>query len=522
MKYLITILLFTVNHIAFSQVGIGITTPASSAQLDITSTTRGLLPPRMATSQRDAIVSPVAGLVIFNTTTGQLEIYNGTSWNSINSLIAANSPVKRLYGTNAAEFVNDLKATPDGGFIFVGSTPGFNNGSLMGISSNGNSDCWVVKLDAKGSIDWQKLYGSNAADGGLSVINTTDGGYAVTGYASAANGSFNGTVYNGQTDVFILKLDASGNIQWKKLYGGSFSDIGYSIGQTTSDGGYVISGISNSSNTGTLSSITGNGNNDFYIIKTDASGNILWQKLYGGAHDDQSYCIQVCNDGSLVCFGYAASSNTGNLIGVTNNGAAGTKDAFILKLTSAGALSWQKLLGGSGEEIGFYISQTADNGFIFAAASNSPNNGTLTGTINNGSHDGWMVRTDGNGNLLWQKLLGGLYGEYPYFVKETPDNGFLVTGTSASSNSGTIPYTNNGSADAWVIRLDASGNTMWQRLYGGSLDENNSTTAAILPDGSIMLGSSSTSSNSGTLAGIMGYGSNDAWIFKIDKYGNPF
>ncbi len=521
MKIFYTLLFCSICFNVFAQVGIGTANPAPSAKLDITSTNQGLLPPRMTTTQRDGIASPAAGLMIYNTSSNEIEFFNGSSWSSISSLLGANLPVKRLYGTYASEYIHDLKETPDGGFIFVGYTVGYNNGSLTGINSNGNNDCWVVKLDAKGIIQWQKLLGSSASDVGYSVINTSDGGYAITGSAGGGNGSFTGAIFNnGPTDAFLIKLDVSGNIQWQKLYGGSLTDIGYSLGQTT-DGGFVIAGASNSSNTGTLTGFVGNGGFDSYIIKTDASGNILWQKLAGGNANDLFNSMQVCSDGSLIFLGNSASSSTGTLLGVSNNGIVGTNDSFILKLTSAGTLLWQKLLGGSSEEYGNFVSQTADNGFLLISLSNSNGTGTLTGTVNNGSYDAWIVKIDVNGNLLWQAVLGGSGYENPYFVKETSDNGFLVTGYSNSSNSGTIPFTSNGNNDVWVIKLNTNGSTAWQKLYGGGLDDLNRT-AAILPDGSIMLGSYSNSSNTGTLTGLLGYGSNDGWLFKIDKYGNPF
>ncbi|MEO7265857.1 MAG: hypothetical protein ABIW38_13150 [Ferruginibacter sp.] len=518
MKYFITFLFFSINQLAFSQVGIGTSTPATSAQLDLTSTTRGLLPPRMTTSQRDVIVSPVAGLVIYNTTTSQLEIYNGSSWNSINSLIGAALPMKKLYGTTDNDALADMKATPDGGFIFTGRAQTPNTGSLIGITGF-TLDIWVVKMDAKGAIEWQKLFGGSGIEGGNSIALCADGGYAVTGYTNSSNGTFTGSTFNGVNDVFLIKLDAAGNLQWQKLFGGNSTDRGYSV-QQTADNGFIISGHSFSTNSGTLTGINGNGNLDGYLIKTDASGTILWQKLMGGTLDDEFAWLQVCTDGSFIVCGNSFSSNTGNLLGVTNNG---SNDAYILRLTSAGNLIWQKLLGGSLQEYAFHITQTSDLGFIFCGNAASLNTGTLTGTTNNGGSDGWMIKMDGNGNLQWQKLLGGSNAEYLYTISQLPDNGFIVSGNSSSSNTGTLNIANNGFNvnDSWIIRLDLNGNTLWQKLYGGTVDEFTNR-SIVNGDGSIILGSLTASSNTGSLTGLVSYGGSDVWLFKLDKFGNPF
>jgi hypothetical protein len=522
-SFLIIFLFFSSN--VYSQnVGIGTSSPAPSAKLDISSTTGGLLPPRMTTTQRNAIVSPVAGLIIYNITTAQLEIYNGSSWNSMYNALTSTLPVKKLYGTMGFDYIYDIKPTPDGGFIYVGNInsaagPGtINSGTLIGITNYGLDDAWVVKLDAKGTIEWQKLYGGTGNEEARAIANCTDGGYVITGSSTSSNtGTFTGSMNNGSSDAFVLKLDANGNVQHQKLFGGSLSEVGTDI-QQAGDGGFIVASYSFSSNTGSLTGITSNGGTvDGYVIKTDASLNISWQRLTGGTGDDIFNSVVACTDGSFMFTGFSSSSNTGTLLGVSNNGLT---DAYIVRLSATGNLIWQKLLGGSGNENAINVIQTADGGFAFAGTATSFGTGTLTGTTNNGSTDGWIVKMDGNGNLQWQKLLGGSSLDNFFHISQLPADGYIVSGHASSSNTGTINLTNNGSIDAWVLRLDATGNTIWQKLYGGSIDES-LRHVAVGSDGSILLGTLTSSSNTGFLTGLVNYGGTDIWLLKMDSFGNP-
>ena len=272
MKLFYFSLLCCISLHTLAQVGIGTTSPHNSAKLDISSTSQGLLPPRMITAQRDAISSPSAGLMIYNSTTNEIEFFNGSKWNSISSLIASNLPLNKLFGTTNGDEGYDIKSTPDGGLIIIGTTTFYDSGTLMDVSGYGSNDCWVLKLDAKGSIQWQKLFGGTGEDIGRFVISTTDGGYAITGNTyTNNNGTFSGTTNNGGSDAFLIKLGASGNIQWQKFFGGSNDETGSCI-QQAADGGFLIAGYSLSSNTGTLTIMV--------IFKLRATPDLLIQVLF--------------------------------------------------------------------------------------------------------------------------------------------------------------------------------------------------------------------------------------------------
>ncbi|HVX28799.1 MAG TPA: hypothetical protein VHB70_20795, partial [Parafilimonas sp.] len=198
---------------------------------------------------------------------------------------------QKTYGGNQQEYANSIEQTKDGGYIIAGNTYSKNNGDVT--NNHGNSDYWIVKTDAFGNIQWQKSYGGSLNDVANSIQQTTDGGYIVAGYAASNNGDVIGN--HGSADYWVLKLDASGNIQWQKSLGGSDFERANIIQQTV-DGGYIVAGFSYSNN----GDVTGNhGSADYWIVKLDSTGNIEWQKSLGGSAYEEPYLhsIQQTTDG---------------------------------------------------------------------------------------------------------------------------------------------------------------------------------------------------------------------------------
>lgn len=204
-----------------------------------------------------------------------------------------------------------------------------------------------------------------------SVRQTADGGYVAAGFA-------NGPI--GGSDYHIVKLNSAGTTQWQKYYGGTSVDVAASIEQTT-DGGYVVGGTTNSSNTDVTQN---NGTDDYWVLKLNSLGNLEWQKALGGSTFDEGKSVQQTADGGFVICG-KANSNNGLVTG--NHGAA---DFWVVKLDSAGSLTWQKSLGGSGTDWGQSIRQTIDGGYIVAGSTGSFYNGDVT--INYGDRDFWVVK----------------------------------------------------------------------------------------------------------------------------------
>lgn len=227
-------------------------------------------------------------------------------------------------------------------------------------------------------IKWQRSFGGLANDCSQSIQQTTDGGY-VTGGFSLSN--LNGN--HGGADYWIVKLDTVGNIEWQKCFGGSYNDIAYFVEQTNDDG-YIIAGITWSSD----GDVVGNhGGSDCWIVKLNSTGEIEWQKCFGGSNDEESYSIKQTNDGGYVVTGYTFSNN-GNV-----SGYHGGYDFWIFKIDSIGIIEWQKCLGGTYDDVSYSINQTLDGGYIISGYSRS-SDGDLS--VNQGNSDFWVIKLNLN------------------------------------------------------------------------------------------------------------------------------
>ena len=308
-------------------------------------------------------------------------------------------------------------------------------------------------------IQWQKCLGGSSGDGAYSIQQTTDGGYIVAGYTSSNNGDVSG--HHGSTffsDYWVVKLDVSGNIQWQKCLGGGIDDFSYSI-QQTADGGYVVAGYIFSID----GDISGNhGNDDFWVVKLDAAGNIQWQKCLGGSEYDYAFSIRQTTEGGFIVAG-GSNSNDGDV-----SGNHGSDDFWIVKLDPVGNIQWQKCLGGSNLDYGASsIRQTTDGGYIVTGETYS-NDGDVSG--NHGTYDYWVVKLDASGNIQWQKCLGGGAWDKAYSIQQTTDGGYIVAGVTGS-NDGDVSG-NLGGNDFWVVKLGANGLPLRLLSFTGALENN--------------------------------------------------
>jgi len=293
-----------------------------------------------------------------------------------------------------------------------------------------------VKLDETGNIQWQKYLGGSDGDGAFSIQQTSDGGYIVAGVAYSNDGDVSGN--HGDSDYWIVKLDETGNIQWQKCLGGSREDVAKSI-QQTSDGGYIVAGITPSND----GDVSGNhGSADYWIVKLDETGKIQWQKCLGGSDGDGAFSIQQTSDGGYIVAG-VAYSNDGDV-----SGNHGDSDYWIVKLDETGKIQWQKCLGGSSYDEAYSIQQTSDGGYIVAGYTYS-NDGDVSG--NHGDFDYWIVKLDETGNIQWQKCFGGSSYDYAQSIQQTSDGGYIVAGWT-ESNDGDVSG-NHGNSDYWIVKL---------------------------------------------------------------------
>jgi len=357
-------------------------------------------------------VSPVGGMITNN--------YGGYDCWVVKMNNTGTIQWQKNLGGSDYDRANSVALTADGGYIIVGMAYS-NNNDVTG--HYGSSDVWAVKLSSTGVLEWQKALGGSSVEEGLSIQQTTDGGYILCGYTFSTNGA----VTTGPGG-WIVKINATGTIQWQKSIGNYMNSI-----QQTSDGGYVAAGYTN----GPL------GNTDYHIVKLDNVGTTVWQKYYGGTSSDAAYSIQQTTDGGYIVAGESNSSNTD----VTNNN--GSYDYWVVKLNNLGELQWQKALGGSSFDYGKSVQQTIDGGYIVCGNINSTN-GLITG--NHGDADYWVVKLNNLGSLVWQKTLGGLGTDWGQSIQQTADGGFIVAGTTGSSSGDvTVQY---GDRDFWVVKLN--------------------------------------------------------------------
>jgi len=401
---------------------------------------------------------------------------------------------KKTIGGTADDFTRNITQTSDGGYITAASTLS-NNGDITG--HHGSFDYWIVKLDGASSVQWKKAIGGSGYDFAHSIKQTKEGGFIVIGWSDSNDGDVTGN--HGDSDIWIVKLDATGNIQWQKSFGGSSADFGYSIHQN-SDSTYIVCGKTFSID----GDITSNkGAHDFWLLKLDKTGNLMWQKTYGGSNNDYAHSVaQTFFDGGYIIAGTTNSSDGD----VTN--AHGLDDAWVLKLDGQGAIQWKKTIGGTKNDIATQVYQTGDQGFVLIGNSES-NDGDLTN--NYGLADCWVVKLDNSGNIQWQKNYGGPGLDIGNAIKQTSDNGYII---AAWSDSDSIDVTlNQGGADYWIMKLDPNGNITWQQSYGGSSTDFCYAIDITSDGGFIVAGN--TASNDGDVSGNHN-SLHDVWIVKFN------
>ena len=317
---------------------------------------------------------------------------------------------KSLGGAEDDE-ANCVQQTQDGGYIVAGASKS-GDGDL--IQNQGDYDGWVVKLNSEGEMLWQKSFGGSKLDVINSIQETADGGYIFAGATSSNDGDVLGS--HGRLDMWIVKLDANGEIVWQRLFGGSENDEARSIQQTT-DGGYIAAGYTKSKNGDVVRSNEKLGSLDCWVIKLDAKGNILWQSVLGGSGEEFINAIQQTADGGYIAAGNS-NSNDGD---ITVN--YGENDYWIVKLNIKGDIVWQKPMGGPTYDYCTDIRQTKDGGYIVAGAAISIiiNEGVLgSGNVFSGC---WIVKLDTDGNILWEK---GLESATPNSIEQSTDGGYII------------------------------------------------------------------------------------------------
>ncbi len=323
--------------------------------------------------------------------------------------IGVSTEWEKTYGGTAHDYGYSVEQTADGGYIVTGYT----------WSSDGDGwDVYLIKTDVRGNEEWSKTFGGSDTDVGYSVQQTIDNGHIIAGYTWSFGA--------GKRDVYLVKTDDRGNEEWSKTFGGNKTDVGYSVKETI-DGGYIVSGY-------TLS--FGAGWYDVYLIKTDVSGNEVWTKTFGGSSLDVGESVQQTFDGGYIIAGWTGE---------------GLHDVYLLKTDASGNEEWVKTFGGSYAEKGHSVIKTSNSGYIIAG---------YTYSFGLGESDVYLIKTDSNGNKEWSKTFGGSDDDVGYSVEQTADGGYIITGYTHATGSG--------DSDVYLIKTDSLGNREWSKTFGGS------------------------------------------------------
>jgi hypothetical protein len=364
----------------------------------------------------------------------------------------------------------------------------------------------------------QQTSGGTLGDFSHSVIEASDGSMIIAGYTESSNLDIvNKRGGNGNIDFWIIKLDNNGSLVWQKTFGGTDFDRARSITETI-DGSFIVFGETVSNDLDVTNKKGGVGNLDYWVLKLNNSGSIIWQKTFGGSKDDWATQVIESRDGSLMLLGETVSSNTD----ISNKrGGGGNKDIWIVKLSKDGNLLWQKTFGGTKEDNAASIHETLDGSFVVAATTYSDDldiTDKRSVFVNNA--DFWIFKIDGNGKLLWQEVYGGSNDEITSSLIENSDGNIFVTGTTNSNN---LDISNKrggqGNQDIWVLKLNSDGNLLWQKTFGGTKNDESSSIREI-SDGSITIAGNTYSSDLDISSKRGAINESDAWIVKIDTDGN--
>ncbi len=325
----------------------------------------------------------------------------------------------KMYGGKRGDAGYSIQQTSDWGFIITGVTNSFGSGFC---------DVYLIKTDSKGDTLWTRRYGGTKSDFGFSVKETSDGGYVVAGYTWSFGA--------GAQDVYLIKTDINGDIQWTRTYGGKNYDRGQSV-QQTSDGGYIVAGYTWS---------FGSGRQDVYLIRTNTEGDTIWTKTYGGMLDDAGYSVLETPEEGFI------------ITGVTNSFGSGAQDVYLIKTDENGDVIWTKSYGGIGDDFGRSVQHTRDGGYIIGGYSNS---------FGSGAQDVYLIKTDENGDTVWTKTIGGKKIDGCGSIQESSDGGYIIVGWTRSFGAGDY--------DVYLIKTDINGNVQWTRMFGGpEWDKGNS------------------------------------------------
>jgi len=360
----------------------------------------------------------------------------------------------RTFGGPDLDMGLSVQQTSDGGYIMTGYTRSYEAAF---------EDVLTVKTNSEGREQWVRTYGGPSWDNGYCVRETVDRGYIMTGFTRSYGA--------GWEDVWLIKTDSAGNLDWDKTFGGAESDWGFCVEQT-SDRGYIIAGFTRS---------YGAGLEDIWLIKTDSNGNQVWDRTFGGPDVDYGLWVQQTLDGGYI------------VAGRTRSYGAGGVDAWVIKTDSGGSEEWSRTIGGSDGDWIRAVQQTSDGGYVLTGS---------TRLFGSGSEDLWLVKLDSRGDELWSRVFGGPESDEGLSVQQTSDHGYIVAGWTFSYGAG--------ERDVWLIRTDSDGHELWNTTFGASGWEEGHAVQQTSDGGYIIAGSTHS----------YGAGETDMWLVKAGSASN--
>ncbi|THF53540.1 T9SS type A sorting domain-containing protein [Flavobacterium supellecticarium] len=307
-------------------------------------------------------------------------------------------------------------------------------------------------------IRWEKSYGGKHAEFLADALPTPDYGFLLAGSSLSDKNGNKEMASSGNFDYWLWKMDEHGSPEWQKSYGGSGMDFLQSV-QLTADGGFILAGVSDSPKSAGKKDDS-KGHDDFWIVKLDAKGAEQWQRTIGGNGQEQLTCIRPTKDGGYIVGGSSASGKSGD----KTEENFGNLDYWVVKLNSEGTIEWQKTYGGKYLDQLKTVEQTPDGGYIIGGYSNSPASGNKLND-NMGAGDYWILKTDKQGAIEWQRTLGGNGDDNLTALIQCKTGGYLLGGSSNSNPSNDKSKANGKGTDFWVVRLDTDGQTIWQETY---------------------------------------------------------
>lgn len=348
----------------------------------------------------------------------------------------------KTYGGSKDDIGQSLAQTSDGGFILTGYSM-----SSDGDASNneGFHDNWILKLDAQGNLEWETSYGFSGHDHSYDILEASQGGYFFTGFLDITSARADGNTEKGNSltshgvgEFWGTKIDEEGTVQWRGYFGGTNNDRAHGVVQTK-DGGFVMAGFTESDDFDISNT---NGSYDFWVVKVDSFGNLIWEKSFGGEGIEVSYDIAKTSDNGFVVVGNTFSTNGDILLN------HGESDMWMIKLDEEGNFIWEQTYGGSQFDLAQAVVQSKDGGFLITGNTKSDDKDS---SLNNGENDIWLVKTNAFGDLVWEKSFGGSGLDFGFDLLENTDGSILIVGESSSTDFGSI--SSKGNSDLILLKI---------------------------------------------------------------------